>query len=509
MKDRIDNGLEVDDKNENDCATEVQTPPTFKEKIRIFFYAITVEPFLICFILGMTLSSLAVQIINTEKACRVALNYTEEVCRHVIDADNSDNITEEAESATIKVVSDMTSWQLPLQYGVSAFLILFLGVWSDKTGNRKALMLIPTVGEIVSNFGMLWASYFFMEVPLWSTALIEALPSALSGGYSVAVIGVYSFLADITTEQSRTFRFGVNSVVTALGFPLGLSISGIVLKKMGYLGVFSIILVAYIIGFIYTYLNIHNVRNDKTKGTLTQEIIDFFHPKHFWELISLILMSSRKQSIKIILVICAFIVVQGPSNGEAVVLYLYALRRYKMTAVDYTFFSTYSMLMGITGTAVAVSFFSKYLKIHDTFVGIIATTCKIVSSIVYGLAPTRGWFYAGPAFDFFGPSGLTAIRSLGTKVVTLEQVGKLFSLIGLVESLVPIIYIPLYSQLFIETVDTLPGAFYFVGGAMTVPALFIFLALFILHKKDQKDIVQNPESKEMYTYNNEFLNTNL
>lgn len=76
------------------------------------------------------------------------------------------------------------------------------------------------------------------------------------------------------------------------------------------------------------------------------------------------------------------------------------------------------------GTAIAVTVFSKLLKMHDAAIGVIATACKVVSSFVYGFAPTRNWFYTGPAFDFFGNSGVTAIRSLGTKVVHADEVGK-------------------------------------------------------------------------------------
>jgi hypothetical protein len=61
---------------------------------------------------------------------------------------------------------------------------------------------------------------------------------------------------------------------------------------------------------------------------------------------------------------------------------------------------------------------------HDSMLGIIATTSKVLSSLVYGLAPTRDWFFAGPAIDIFGNSGATAIRSLGTKVVDQDKVGK-------------------------------------------------------------------------------------
>lgn len=88
--------------------------------------------------------------------------------------------------------------------------------------------------------------------------------------------------------------------------------------------------------------------------------------------------------------------------------------------------SCLSIIYRISGTAIAVTVFSKYLKMHDTCLGIIATACKTVSSFVYGLAPTKQWFYSGPAFDLFGNSGVTAIRSLGTKVVDQENVGEVF-----------------------------------------------------------------------------------
>lgn len=79
---------------------------------------------------------------------------------------------------------------------------------------------------------------------------------------------------------------------------------------------------------------------------------------------------------------------------------------------------------------IAVTVFSKILKFHDSVLGIIATTCKVISSFVYALAPTRDWFYSGPAFDIFGNSGVTAIRSLGTKIVEPDEVGKYFVFCG-------------------------------------------------------------------------------
>lgn len=62
---------------------------------------------------------------------------------------------------------------------------------------------------------------------------------------------------------------------------------------------------------------------------------------------------------------------------------------------------------------------------HDSYLGIIATACKTISSYVYGIAPTKAWLYAAPVFDFFGNSGAIAIRSLGTKSVDPDKVGEL------------------------------------------------------------------------------------
>lgn len=43
-------------------------------------------------------------------------------------------------------------------------------------------------------------------------------------------MGMYSYMADITTEAERTFRIGVLTLCLQIGVPIGLSVSGILLK---------------------------------------------------------------------------------------------------------------------------------------------------------------------------------------------------------------------------------------------------------------------------------------
>lgn len=314
-----DNNLGANSKSDK---KKIKKPVTCGQLIRNFFNFFTVEPFLLCYILPIAISGLAVQKLNIEKACRVDLNFTEEICSKAVSGEFSDNdtITSVAQLNSTRLVAKMTTWQSPVQSSIPAIVILNVGAWSDKTGNRKALMLMPVVGEIISSAGLLLTTYYFLEWPLWSTALIEALPSALTGGYAIALMGSYSLIADLTTVESRTFRIGLVGIIVTLGVPFGTSISGVLTEAVGFYGIFGINLALYVIAFIYTFFRIKNVRTVKLEGSTCQKVLDFIHPKNVWDTISLVFMSRGKQLTQIILVICAHIVIMGPAFGKVLFL---------------------------------------------------------------------------------------------------------------------------------------------------------------------------------------------
>lgn len=302
-------------KNNGDVA-DIPAPVSLKNRIIAFFKFFTVEPLLFCFVLPYIISSIAVQKLNLEKACRADLNYTETVCSNAISGNFEDNLTSEAVSGAQTMVADMAAWTQPLQNGIPAIAILFIGAWSDKTGNRKALMLVPVLGELVSTLGLIVATYLFLELPLWITGVIEALPSAFAGGLSIALMGSYSYLADVTTLETRTFRMGCVAVIVTLGLPLGSSISGVLVESVGYYGIFGICAALYTFGFVYTWLRIHDVKNEPIQGTLCEKIIKILHPLNAWDTLSLLFLSPKRELIQIWLVVLAHIVVMGPVFGK-------------------------------------------------------------------------------------------------------------------------------------------------------------------------------------------------
>lgn len=53
--------------------------------------------------------------------------------------------------------------------------------------------------------------------------------------------------------------------------------------------------------------------------------------------------------------------------------------------------------------------------------------------------------------------------------------GKVNSLFGVCEAMMPLVYAPIYTSLYAATIYTLPGAFFLLGGFLTAPAVAIFL----------------------------------
>lgn len=53
--------------------------------------------------------------------------------------------------------------------------------------------------------------------------------------------------------------------------------------------------------------------------------------------------------------------------------------------------------------------------------------------------------------------------------------GKVNSFFGVAEAMMPLVYAPMYTTVYTATIKTFPGAFFLLGGGLTVPAVLIFL----------------------------------
>lgn len=225
-----------------------------KDKVRYMLNNITVEPMLACYIIPSVLASLATQNLNLEKACRVNLQYSDEVCT-ALEARQTANYSHQ-EMRVQQLVASMSIWKTLLQSSLPAVLIMFLGSWSDRRRRRKPCMLMPIVGEFLTSIGLIFCTYFFYQLPMEVAGVTEALFPAMTGGWMTMFMAIFSYIGDITTLETRTLRIGIVNVFCSVGIPIGTALSGVLYREIGFYGVFSLSASIYVFSFFYGLLRI-------------------------------------------------------------------------------------------------------------------------------------------------------------------------------------------------------------------------------------------------------------
>ncbi|CAH2232455.1 jg19388 [Pararge aegeria aegeria] len=257
---------------------------SFIQRLKIIKANTTVEPILACYIMPSVLASLATQNLNLEKACLVNLNYSSEIC-DALKSRQTENYTEYEEKVQT-LIAGIQAWKNVVQTAIPVLIILFVGAWSDKTGKRKACILMPIVGEFITS---------------------------LVGGWYTNFIGVFSYIGDITSPEDRTYRIGIANLCMSLGYPIGSALSG------KYLGVFGFFREFFDVGLVMETFRVAFKKDDGNR---------------------------RLRVCLLLIVVC---VVFGPMQGEFSILYLFARFRFNWDEVKFSMWSTYSIITNLLG----------------------------------------------------------------------------------------------------------------------------------------------------------------
>lgn len=107
----------------------------FAEGFSKFIKNVTVEPVIFLTLMSSQFASLTSQNLFLETACRVNLQFSDEVCQALKNR-NAENFTEE-ETQVQLVVAGMQNWRIIIQTVVPTLMVFFWGSWSDRHGKRK------------------------------------------------------------------------------------------------------------------------------------------------------------------------------------------------------------------------------------------------------------------------------------------------------------------------------------------------------------------------------------
>lgn len=233
-----------------------------------FIKKITVEPVGALFILSCILTMLTTQNLNLDKACRVNLNFTTEICNK-LRLQDTEGLNDTYEVAAQRLTASAMAWRSVITATIPSILALFVGSWSDLTGHRKIFIMIPMMGQILICISNMINVFFFYQLPLEVLVFSEAILESLSGAWCIAFLAIFSLISSITTKEERTFRIGIVSFSITVGFPIGMGLSGILLKKTGYYGCYGLSATLHVINLLYTAL----VLKDPPRTASQKEVI--------------------------------------------------------------------------------------------------------------------------------------------------------------------------------------------------------------------------------------------
>ncbi|CAH2991986.1 unnamed protein product [Chilo suppressalis] len=480
--------------NDEDDSVELQT---FSEKFQYALKNVTIEPTMILFVISAIITMTTSQNLSLEKACRVNLNFSDEICSSLrMQKMESQNVYERD---TQKLLAAAMSWRTYITATIPCFMAIFIGSFSDKTGHRRVFVLIPIAGQVLVNINNIANTYFFYQLPLEVLILSEAIIEGFSGGWCVCFTTIFSYICAITTQKTRTFRLGLVNFCMTVGFPVGMGLSGILIKKFGFYGCYAISGSLQLINLLYNIFAVkdpkrsseHKEHDRKGAGHFFRTFFDLSNIKE--TVIVVFKKGPNRRRLRMIVLLLVVTILFGPMFGEISILYMSTRYRFNWDELQFSMFQTYNFVIHTIGTIFSIAVLSKYLQWHDSMLGIISTISKIAASFVYCFAPNERIFYIAPAIEILNGTSLLALRSITSKLVAPNELGKVNSIFSLTENLMPLVYVPLYTKVYSATMEVLPGAVFLLGAAMTLPAVVVFLCLFVEHRKGLK---KKPEKIE-------------
>ncbi|GAB6030740.1 hypothetical protein CHUAL_007591 [Chamberlinius hualienensis] len=482
--------------------------------------SITVEPALLIFMIGSYMEYGVYQDLLYKKLCLEHYDYSNFIC------------DDPQDEALDYVQTQGAYW---LAYNNIALLVpsilaaCYLGAWGDRYGRK-----IPILAAVVSTmFGYL----IFLIISVYENSsvyyiLLANFVAGLGGGYLMIVASMMSYVADISSTNSRTTRVGILESMTTFGSFFGPFISGYLLEGVGYAYTFLFCVSCNTVVAIYLVIRLKNISpaSKIKKRPVTErrenDTIDIFNSTSYSssEVLTerkrpeamcrlgyiyegfLVCFSKRegKTRLYIVSLMTACLCVFMASNAESNLTYLYA--KDKPLNWTYKTYSQYCSLKNALSASmllIGLPLLRKYFHLKDTSLAAIGLLSRAAGLILLSLSTTLPMMFIVPELALFGMYPIPSMRSMLSKLVKPTEQGKMFSALATVESLTEIVATIMYNNLYPVTRSFFNGFCFILAVVFLVPSLCIICWLHWENWKNSKrqtiHVVNRDESAQDQT----------
>jgi len=157
---------------------------------------------------------------------------------------------------------------------------------------------------------------------------------------------------------------------------------------------------------------------------------------------------------------------------------------------SYGIWVSYKNLLSAVGSLVAVPLLSTRAGLSDSVLALIGAVASIADYVFYGLVTSslEVLIWLGPVVGVLCNSLVIAIRSMLSKFVPADEIGKVFAVMGALDGVLPMVSVSLYNMVFQASIGTFPGAQFFFGAGANVLCTLIFMVIISWTKSKSYDI---------------------
>lgn len=364
------------------------------------------------------------------------------------------------------------------------FLGLFCGAWSDKYG-RKIPMMLPSLGSVFSvlmyMLSLASADHAIVFI------LIGALIQGAFGKSSVITMAVNSYASDITDKDDRTRKLGKLLAMNFFGLFAGALLAGIFQDTSDLPATFCTVVFLHAVVVLITVICMPETvpfQVERPEADLSKKRKRTFICDNIKESLSVLGKKRVNNGRKMILILFLISLMnQTCKVGETDITLLFVTHSplsWPKSWYGYLLSVDYAV-MGVC-LIVVLPILSNVLKLSDGAIVMLGLLCKVIRLFWAGFIEESWMVYVSVIIGSFAGMITSSIRSLMSKSVEENEMGKVFSLLASAETASKLLGTLIFVSLYGATAYFFPGFAYIVEAILYM----IMLVTIALIYKDLK-----------------------
>ena len=318
-------------------------------------------------------------------------------------------------------------------------------------------------------------------------------------------MGINAFVSDISKPDQRSFRMAMMIFVSSVGMPIGTQLGSYLFKEGGYICVMGATLVGRVIGFTLLVVRLEMFNwKPKSKEVTAEGPVKrhLLSPSHVMDSFRTAF-KSRSNGKRMYLWMYLIVTVATclPHFGENTIGFNYVRTRYSWGVQEYSDYRTITDILNIVGQSICIPLLG-YLQIRDSLIIPLLLGTIIAKDFIKSFADVPWMYTFASAVGIMQGYTFSAARSIISKCVEENELGKVFALLASSESLVPIAMSQAYASLWKATSELgtpWVGSVFFLSSAIIGISLVIsILALLFLKGQSIGELDKEPAKIPQY-----------